>query len=522
MNSIAYKTLQTLAKFKPKRETHTLAYIQLKETQRAHARALKLGTTILEPDIVYSYFGSKSLWNACKLFDEVPNWDVASATAIIGCFARCNHHEEAIHFFSRMIALNIKPNQFTFGTVIPSSTALQDFNSGRQLHACAIKFGLESNVFVGSAVVDFYAKRTGIKEAQRAFEDTHEPNVVSHTTLIRGYMKKEMFDDALALFREMPERNVVSWNAMISGYSQMGYNEEAVNLFVEMLREGTLPNDSTFPCAIRAVANIAALGMGRSFHGCAVKFLGKFDVFVGNSLVSFYAKCGSMEDSLLLFNTLPRKNIVSWNALIWGYANHGRGIEAVDFFERMQDTGVRPNSVTLLSLLLACTHSGLVDKGYTYFNKAREEEEHHPGLLTPEHYACMVDLLSRAGRFEEAQRFLQELPFVPGIGFWKALLGGCRIHSNMELGELAARKILALDPEDVSSYVMLSNAHSAAGRWRTVSIIRKEMREKRMKRVPGCSWIEIRSKLHIFVTGGTNHEQQHQIYQVLGFLSSNI
>lgn len=514
MHSIAYKTLHSLAKFKPQRETHALACNQLKESQRIHGRAIKLGTTILEPDIVCSYSASKALWDACKLFDEVPNWDVVSATATIGCFARYHHHEEAIYFFSRMLALNIKPNQFSFGTVIPSATALQDLNSGRQLHACAIKMGLESNVFVGSAVVDFYAKLTSINEAQKAFEDTHEPNVVSYTTLIRGYLKKERFDDALALFRRMPERNVVSWNAMISGYSQMGYNEEAVNLFVVMLREGTLPNERTFPCAISAVANIAALGMGRSFHGSAVKFLGKFDVFIGNSLVSFYAKCGSMEESLLVFNTLPKKNIVSWNALICGYANHGRGMEAIYFFEKMQDTGLRPNSVTLLGLLLACNHSGLVDKGYSYFNKARVEE---PGLLTPEHHACMVDLLSRSGRFKEAEKFLHELPFVPGIGFWKALLGGCRIHSNMELGELAARKILALDPEDVSSYVMLSNAHSAAGRWQSVSMIRKEMREKRMKGVPGSSWIEIRSKVHIFVTGDRNHDQHDEIYQVLGF-----
>ncbi|RVW39817.1 Pentatricopeptide repeat-containing protein, mitochondrial [Vitis vinifera] len=424
MHSIVYKTLHSLAKFKPQRETHALACNQLKESQRIHGRAIKLGTTILEPDIVCSYSASKALWDACKLFDEVPNWDVVSATATIGCFARYHHHEEA-------------------------SISSQGC---RQLHACAIKMGLESNVFVGSAVVDFYAKLTSINEAQKAFEDTHEPNVVSYTTLIRGYLKKERFDDALALFRKMPERNVVSWNAMISGYSQMGYNEEAVNLFVVMLREGTLPNERTFPCAISAVANIAALGMGRSFHGSAVKFLGKFDVFIGNSLVSFYAKCGSMEESLLVFNTLPKKNIVSWNALICGYANHGRGMEAIYFFEKMQDTGLRPNSVTLLGLLLACNHSGLVDKGYSYFNKARVEE---PGLLTPEHHA--------------------------------SLLGGCRIHSNMELGELAARKILALDPEDVSSYVMLSNAHSAAGRWQSVSMIRKEMREKRMKGVPGES-----------------------------------
>lgn len=313
----------------------------------------------------------------------------------------------------------------------------------------------------------------------------------------------------------MPERNVVSWNAMIGGFRQTNQNEQAVNLFVDMIRQGIMPNQSTFPCAISAAANIAALEMGKSFHACAFKILGEFGFFVGNSLISFYAKCASMEDSLRVFDQLPERNIVSWNAVICGFAQNGRGEDAVNFFERIRNSGVRPNSVTLLGLLWACSHSGLVDKGYSYFNGARLE---NPSILKPEHYACMVDLLSRCGRFKEAEEFLRDLPFNSGIGFWKALLGGCQKHSNMVLGELATRNILALDPEDVSSYVMLSNAHSAASRWQDVSITRQEMKEKGLKRIPGCSWIEIRSKVHVFVTCDRSHHQKDDIYSVLQFV----
>ncbi|XP_004305224.1 PREDICTED: pentatricopeptide repeat-containing protein At5g42450, mitochondrial-like [Fragaria vesca subsp. vesca] len=482
------------------RTVHTSACTLPTETRKANAYLVRHAAT------------SDAFLNAQQVFDETPDLNVVSATTIIGSFARQHHHEEAVHLFSRMLVLNIRPNEYTFGTVIPSSTVLGDLSIGKQLHAFATKMGLHSNVFVGSAMLDLYAKLSIIQDARRAFEDTQKPNVVSYTTLICAYLKKEMLEDALELFKVMPERNVVSWNAMIGGYSQTGHNEEAVNLFIEMLRNGLVPSQSTFPCAIIAAANIAALGIGRSFHACAVKALGKFDVFISNSLISFYAKCGSMEDSLLVFNRLRGRNIVSWNAVICGYAQNGKGEEAISFFEKMSVSECKPNSVTLLGLLWACNHAGLVDKGYSYFNQARTEE---PGILKPEHYACMVDLLSRSGCFRQAKEFISDLPFEPGIGFWKALLGGCQIHSNMELGEFAARKILALDPGDVSSYVMVSNAHSAAGRWQNVSTTRREMKDKGMKRIPGCSWIEIRSKVHVFTTADKNHHQMNEIYTVL-------
>ncbi|KAM6583924.1 hypothetical protein CsatB_010926 [Cannabis sativa] len=388
---------------------------------------------LMQPEAASACARSDALIEALQLFNKSPGLSVVSATAIIGQFIRWSRHKEAVHLFSRMLASNIRPNEYTFGTLFPSLTALRDIRIGKQLHAYACR-----------------------------------------------------------LFQSMPERNIVSWNAMIGGYSQTGHNEEALNFFVQLLREGYVPIQSTFPCAITAAANVASLGIGRSVHACAVKFLGKPDVFVGNSLVSFYAKCGSLEDSLLVFNKLGEKNIVSWNAVICGYAQNGRGYEAISLYERMQVSGCRPNGVTLLGLLWACNHAGLVSDGYSYFNKARLE---NPSMLKPEHYACMVDLLSRSGCFRQAEEFIYDLSFDPGIGFWKALLSGCLIHSNVDLGELAAHKILALDPEDVSSYVMMCNAHSAAGRWQSASKIRRTMKEKGMKRVPGCSWIVIRSKV---------------------------
>lgn len=462
---------------------------------------------------------SNAFLAACKLFDEMFDLDVISATSIIGRFARENCHGEAIYLFSRMFVSDIRPNEFTFSTVIHSSTNARDFHIGKQIHVCASKLGLHQNVFVGSALLEFYAKLCTIEDAQRAFADIHLPNVVSYTTLIRGFLKRERIEEALHLFRATPERNIISWNAIISGCSQMGQNEAAVNLFIEMLREKYVPNQSTFPCVIMAAANIATLGMGTSFHACAFKFLGKLDVFIGNSLISFYSKCGSMEDSLLAFNKLEDRSIVSWNSLICGYAQNGGGHEAISLYEMMRESGWEPNGITLLGLLFACNHAGLVNEGYSYFNRERIK---NPNLLKPEHYACMVDLLSRSGHFKRAEEFIQSLPFNPGIGFWKALLGGCQIHSNVDLAERATKRVLGMDPEDVSSYVMLSNAHSVAGRWQSVSTIRREMKEKGMKRVPGCSWIEIRNKVHVFVTGDRNHNQKHEIYMVLRSCIENL
>ncbi|MFS8004545.1 putative tetratricopeptide-like helical domain superfamily [Helianthus anomalus] len=485
------------------KQLHNLVNTDPINTQKSHQIATKSVASAPK----------KSLFlDACKLFDEMPQWDVISISTLISQLTRQNRHEESFYIFSRMLEMEIEPTEYTLASLIHASTAMKNLNLGKQLHAFSIKTSLNSNVFVGSAVLDLYAKINTIEEAQMVFEDTHNPNVVSYTALVCGYIKNERFDDALKIFRTMPEKNVVTWNAMIGGYSQTGHNEEAVNLFIEMLRENIVPTQNTFPCVVSSAGNIAALNMGKSLHASAIKTLVNVGVYVGNSLISFYSKCGSMEDGLLVFNKLGDRNIVSWNAMINGYAQNGRGKEAIEFYHRMQAKGVKPNSVTLLGLLFSCNHVGLVDEGYAFFNEARVE---NPGLLEPAHYACMVDLLARSGRFSEAETFIQDLPFDPGIGFWKALLGGCQIHMNNELGELAAKKILELNPSDVSSYVMVSNCHSAGERWQSVLSVRQEMKEKKMKRVPGCSWIEVGCEIHVFVNGDRRSGQQDEIHGVL-------
>ncbi|KAG8078436.1 hypothetical protein GUJ93_ZPchr0007g4867 [Zizania palustris] len=442
----------------------------------------------------------------------MPQRNVVLATAAIGALTRSGKHRDAVALFSRVLGDGVVPNEFTFGTILQSATAFRDLCVGAQLHACVAKFGLCSNVFVGSALVDHYAKMGAMGEAQRALDDTREPNVISYTALIAGFLKNGMFGDAVRLFRCMPERNVVSWNAMISGSSKAGLNEEAVDLFLEMCREGVRPNEITFPCVLTSVANAGTLGVGKSIHASAIKFLGKLDVFVGNSLVSFYARCGSLDDSVLAFKKIKKKNVVSWNALICGYAQNGKGDEALDAYRRMRAAGLKPDSVTLLGLLFGCNHAGLVDEGYSLFKTVEMEQ---PDVLQPEHYACIVDLFSRAKQFDDAKRFIEELPFEPGIGFWKSLIGGCQIHWSRDLAESVAKRIRALDPKDTSSYILLSNVYSAAGRWERVSKIRREIKEKGLKRITGCSWIEVHDKVHVFFNGDCRHPQSDDIYMML-------
>lgn len=481
--------------------------------QKFHAHLIKTGALLKQSsNLTDLYCRSSHFQHAQQLFDEIPNWDLVSATAVIGSFSRLNRHRDALSLFSRLSSLGISPNQFTFGTILRSAVSLRDLNLAKQIHALAIVTSLNSNVFVGSSLVDTYAKLGSIEEAHLAFDDTCEPNIVSYTALLSAYLKKQRLGDARSIFEKMPERNVVAWNAMIGGCSQTGHNEDSVNLFVEMCRQGTRPSPSTFSCVLTAAANVASLGLGRSFHASAVKSLAKLDVFVCNSLVSMYAKCGSLEDGLAVFDRIEERSVVSWNAVICAFAQNGRGEKALELYMTMQVSGLKPNSVTLLGLLFGCSHAGLVDEGCKHFNLAREEQ---PSILKAEHHACMVDMLARSGRFGEAEKLLKELPFDPGVGFWKALLGGDQMGSNKDLARLVACHVLALDPAGTSSYVLASNIFSSLEDWGSMSRVRREMKEKGMKRVTGCSWIEIRSKVSVFFNGDTRHKQADEIYTAL-------
>lgn len=484
----------------------------LLKTQKLHARLLKFGDSNQLPRL---YLNCGAFKIARKLFDEITNWDVVSATSIIGAFSRRNFHGDAIHMFSHLLAIDITPNEFTFSTAIHSGCALCDINTGKQLHGCTIKVGLNSNLYVGSSLLNQYAKLGSIQDAEGAFQDIHEPNVVTRTTLINAYLKNKMFCDARNLFDTMPERNVITWNSMIAGFSQCGLNEESVKLFVQMCRQGVPPNTETFPSVFTAAANITALCMGKSFHASAIKYLGnkEVDVYVGNSLINFYAKCSNLEDSMLVFNRLKNRNTVSWNSIICGYAHNGKAKEALQLYKKMRDLDIKPNDYTLHGLLFACNHAGLIEDGYSLFRSVKKEQ---PEILKSEHYASLIDLFSRAGRYDDVKRVLEEeVHFEPGIGFWKALTGGHQVYFNKEMSQFIAQKIKELDPKDSSSYVLLSNLYCAVGKWDDASQIRREIKEKGMKRVTGSSWLEIKNEIHVFSNGYCTHPQSEEIYMML-------
>lgn len=504
-------------------------------TRKSHAQILKSGFSFFDSLFrCYLNFGveekkteEESLPSAFRLLDEITNWewDSLSANSTIMFLKTHHHHSRAIHLFSRLPSLSVQPNQFILCNIVSAATALGDPILGRQLHARVIKTGFANDVYIGSSLLAHYSKLDSppIEDCQKVFLEIQKPNVVAYTTLICGFLKKQDFKPAYTLFQQMPspERTVVTWNAMIAGCSKMGRSEEAVDLFTKMLKEGlNHPNQSTFPSVFTAVSNMAGFGMGRTIHAISIKSLENPNIYVSSSLISFYAKCGSIDDSVLIFERAREKlaaagllAVVVWNAMICGYAQNGRAREALELYRKMP---MPPNDVTLLGVLFGCNHGGLVDEGYECFKQA---QVNCPEIIRPEHYACVVNIFSRSERFEEATKFLSELPFHPGVGFWKAFLASYQMDGGTM--DIVTRRIEQglMDSSDFggasSSYVMLSNAYAASGRLQKTSAIRQKMKDRGIDIIPGCSWIELRGQMHVFCNNDRRHPEACEIGNVL-------
>eukprot|EP01018_Ginkgo_biloba_P019477 Gb_00849 [translate_table: standard] len=344
----------------------------------------------------------------------------------------------------------IKPNQFTFASILPACAISRSLEHGKEVHKGIIRSGLQPDVFVGSALVDMYIKCGSIEyarhvfdkmternvvswttmiagytqngnvdEALKLFQEMPERNVVSWTTMIAGYAQNGCVDEALKLFRKMPERNVISWTVMIAGYAQNGHFDKALKLFRQMQLAGVKPDSDIFATVLPACANLAALDVGREVHIDIIRTGFQSDVFVGSALVDMYAKCGNIEDACKVFDEMPTQNVVSWTAMIVGYAMNGYGKEALQLFEQMKLSHAKPDHVTFVGVLSACCHAGLVHDGWEYFNCMSRDHNITPKL---EHYCCMVDLLGRAGHLDEAQDFINRMPLKPdaavGVFAW--------------------------------------------------------------------------------------------------------
>ncbi|PWA46904.1 Pentatricopeptide repeat-containing protein [Artemisia annua] len=280
-----------------------------------------------------------------------------------------------------------------------------------------------------------------------------------------------------------------------------------------MQMEGDVtPNYVSLISVLPAVSGLGALEIGKWVHYFAVRNGIKIDLMLGSALIDMYSKCGSIEEALQLFESLSQKNVITWNSIITGLAIHGRAKDALDHFTKMQESGVSPNDVTYISVLTACSHAGLVDKGMSIFNQMVQTDGLKPRI---EHYGCMVDLLGRAGRLQEAENLLLKMPGEPDDVVLKALLGACKKHGNIEIGERVAKRLLEIDPQDGAPYVALSNMYASLANWDGVTETRLKMKENDVKKDPGCSWIEVNGSIHEFVVADESHAKTKDIYMML-------
>lgn len=456
--------------------------------------------------------------HAEEMFDQMPQKDVVSWNTMLSGFRQANYPEKSYQYFLKMSRASEKPNELTFAVLI--STFL---NTGYrfltpQLHCRVLSLGLNLNDFLGSALMRGYLELGDCKglcrvfdeilvkdvapwnvlilgfmefgltnEAKRAFTLMPEKNAFSWSTMINGYIKNKMLGEARSVLDMMNENDVVCWTAMIKGYVQWENFVEALELFVLMLNSGPRPNHFTFSSALDACAGYSSLLMGNQVHSCILKFGIVLDVILSTSLLDMYAKCGDIEVAYYIFQSMPDKNLVSWNSIIGGYARHGLAMRALEEFERMVKDSFRPDEITFINVLSACGHGGMIEDGERIFNSMSLKYGIQPEM---EHYACMVDLYGKAGQLEKAEEFIREMPCEPDVVVWGALLGACGLHSSLEIGESAAGSIYKLEEDHPAVYAMLSKIHGEKEVWSIVTQIKMMTRSKRARKQKAGSWIE--------------------------------
>ncbi|KAJ4961515.1 hypothetical protein NE237_021425 [Protea cynaroides] len=449
---------------------------------------------------------------ARKLFEKMPEKDVVSWNTMIIAQAQNGFCYEALRFYAQLRRSSLGVNQFSFAGVLTACVKLENLDLTRQVHAQVLIFGFTSNVVLSSSIVDAYSKCGIIGDARKLFDDMPTRDVLTWTTLVSGYAKWGDMESARKLFNEMPEKNPVSWTALISGYVRSGLGHEALELFADMMMMNIKPDQFTISSSLCACASIALLKHGKQVHAYLMRNHFRPNTIVVSSLIDMYSKCGNLEVSLRVFHRMGKRDVVEWNTVISALAQHGRGKEAIHLFGDMVRAGIKPNQVTLIVILNACSHSGLVDEGMGFFKSLTKDKTIVP---TQEHYACLVDLLGRAGRFKKVSELLEKIPMRPGNRVWNALLGACKIHGNIELGRIAAEHLIELEPQSSPAYVLLSNMYAAVGKWESVEKVRHLMNERRVRKERAISWVEIDNKVHAFAVSDWVHPSKDEIYSVL-------
>ncbi|XP_060204209.1 pentatricopeptide repeat-containing protein At5g16860-like [Lycium barbarum] len=428
-----------------------------------------------------------------RMREEEIDLNVVTWSAVISGYAQRDLGYEALNIFREMRLSRAEPNVITLVSVLSGCAAIGALCQGKETHCYAIKRMLslegsnaEEDLMVINALIDMYAKCKEMKIAQAMFDDI-----------------------------DRRDRNVVTWTVMIGGHAQHGDANDAIELFSAMLKDeySVIPNAYTISSSLVACARLSSLRIGRQVHAYVLRQgYEPTMVFVANCLIDMYAKSGDVDAARLVFDNMSQRNTVSWTSLMTGYGMHGRGEEALQVFNVMRGAGLPIDGVTFLVVLYACSHSGMVDQGMNYFNNMKEDFGVVAGA---EHYACMIDILGRAGRLDEAMKLIERMPMEPTSVVWVALLSACRVHKNVDLAEHAAAKLSELESENDGTYTLLSNIYANAKRWKDVARVRSLMKHSGIRKRPGCSWVQGKKETVTFFVGDRSHPMSEKIYDLL-------
>ncbi|KAK7247182.1 hypothetical protein RIF29_42059 [Crotalaria pallida] len=443
--------------------------------KRCYSREVTFNNTLLD---MYSKCGN--LNGATDVFVKMGEKTIVSWTSIIAAYVREGLYDDAIRLFDEMQSKGLRPDIYMVTSIVHACACSNSLDKGRDVHNYIRKNKMGSSLPVCNALMNMYAKCGSMEEAH-------------------------------LVFSQIPVKDIVSWNTMIGGYSKSSLPNEALKLFVDMQKQSK-PDDITMTCVLPACASLSALDKGREIHGHILRKGYFADPIVLGALVDMYVKCGLLVIAKLLFDMIPKKDVIHWTIMIAGYGMHGFGNEAISTFKNMRMAGIEPDESCFTSILCACRDSGLQKEGWVFFNHMRSKCSIEPKL---EHYACMVDLLACSGNLSKAYRFIETMPIKPDASIWGALLSGCRIHHNVELAEKVAEHVFELEPENTRYYVLLADVYAEAEKWEKVKKLQERISRRGLEKNPECSWIEVQGKFNIFVGGDTSHPQAQRIDSLL-------
>lgn len=467
--------------------------------------------------LLFAYANTCRFDMAFEIFRSMPEKVEIAWNIIIAAHARCGEVEACLHLFKEMCENLYQPDQWTFSALMSACTESMELLHGCMMHCFVIKSGWSTAMEVNNSIVSFYAKLECHGDAVKVFNSGGAFNQVSWNAIIDAHMKVGDTQKALLAFQQAPEKNIVSWTSMIVGYTRNGNGDLALSLFLDMKRNSFQLDDLVAGAVLHACASLAILVHGKMVHSCIIHLgLDKY-LFVGNSLINMYAKCGDIEGSKLALRGINDKDLVSWNSMLFAFGLNGRGNEAICMFREMVASGVRPDEVTFTGLLMTCSHLGLIDEGFAFFQSMSLEYGLVQGM---DHVACMVDMLGRGGYVAEAQSLARKYSKTSRdkTNSCEVLLGACHAHGDLGTGSSVGEYVKNLEPKKEVGYVLLSNMYCASGKWKEAEMVRKEMMDQGVKKVPGCSWIEIRNVVTAFVSGNNLYPCMADISKILYFL----